>query len=63
MLITLLRRHLRPYRALLVAVLVLEASQVMASLYLPNLNAKIIDTGVALGDVGYIWRTIAYFHI
>ena len=57
MLITLLRRHLRPYRALLVAVLVLEASQVMASLYLPNLNAKIIDTGVALGDAGYIWRT------
>ena len=57
MLITLLRRHLRPYRALLVAVLVLEASQVMASLYLPNLNAKIIDTGVALGDTGYIWRT------
>ena len=29
----------------------------MASLYLPTLNAGIIDRGVAAGDIGYIWRT------
>ena len=28
----------------------------MASLYLPTLNADIIDEGVATGDAGYIWR-------
>jgi len=57
MLVSLLRTYLRPYRALLAGVLVLQVAQVMASLYLPNLNADIIDTGVARGDTGYIWRT------
>ena len=57
MLVSLLRTHLRPYRIPLAGVLVLQLVQVMASLYLPNLNANIIDTGVALGDTGYIWRT------
>ena len=57
MLVSLLRTHLRPYRILLAGVLVLQFVQVMASLYLPNLNANIIDTGVARGDTGYIWRT------
>ena len=57
MLVSLLRTHLRPYRILLAGVLVLQLVQVMASLYLPNLNANIIDTGVARGDTGYIWRT------
>ena len=57
MLVSLLRTYLRPYRALLAGVLVLQVTQVMASLYLPNLNADIIDTGVAQGDTGYIWRT------
>ncbi|MDU7427644.1 MAG: ABC transporter ATP-binding protein [Actinomyces urogenitalis] len=60
MLLSLLRRYLRPYRALLLGVLFLEAAQVMASLYLPNLNADIIDTGVAQGDTDYIWRTGAF---
>ncbi|EJF49886.1 ABC transporter transmembrane region [Schaalia georgiae F0490] len=32
----------------------------MASLYLPTLNADIIDKGVATGDTGYIWRTGAF---
>ena len=36
--------------------LVLQFVQVMASLYLPTLNADVIDKGVAAGDVGYIWR-------
>lgn len=57
MLLNLLRTHLRPYRFLLAGVLLFEFMQVMASLYLPNLNADIIDTGVAQGDTGYIWRT------
>ena len=41
---------------LLLCVLVLQFAQVMASLYLPTLNADIIDEGVATGDAGYIWR-------
>ena len=57
MLIRLLRTHLRPYYGLLACVLVLEFAQVMASLYLPTLNADIINRGVATGDTGYIWRT------
>ena len=57
MLLRLLRTHLRPYTGLLVCVLVLQFAQVMASLYLPTLNADIIDKGVATGDTGYIWRT------
>ena len=55
MLLRLLRTHLRPYAGLLVCVLVLQFAQVMASLYLPTLNADIIDKGVATGDTGYIW--------
>ncbi|WP_159718010.1 ABC transporter ATP-binding protein [Actinomyces marmotae] len=57
MLIQLLRTHLRPYYGLLTCVLVLEFAQVMASLYLPTLNADIINRGVAAGDTGFIWRT------
>ncbi|WP_167150084.1 ABC transporter transmembrane domain-containing protein, partial [Actinomyces sp. ZJ308] len=60
MLVRLLRKHLRPYVGLLVCVLVLQFVQVMASLYLPTLNADIIDKGVATGDTGYIWRTGAF---
>lgn len=57
MLIPLLRAHLRPYTGILLGVLILEFTQVMASLYLPTLNADIIDKGVATGDTAYIWRT------
>ena len=57
MLTRLLRRHLRPYTGLLVGVLVLQFVQTMAALYLPTLNADVIDKGVATGDTGYIWRT------
>ena len=57
MLIPLLRRFLAPYRRLLVAVIVLSLVGSMASLFLPSLNAAIIDNGVAQGDTGYIWRT------
>ncbi|MER5333176.1 ABC transporter ATP-binding protein [Micromonospora sp. NPDC002717] len=57
MLIRLLRTHLRPYRRALAAVLLLQFVGTMASLYLPSLNADIIDLGVARGDTDYITRT------
>ena len=57
MLARLLTRYLRPYRRLLVGVLVFQLGSALAMLYLPSLNAKIVDQGVALGDTGYIWRT------
>jgi ATP-binding cassette subfamily B multidrug efflux pump len=57
MLIRLLRTHLRQYRPQLVAVLILQAAQTTAALYLPSLIADIIDKGVAQGDTGYIWST------
>lgn len=56
MLSRLLLQYLRPYRALLLAVVVLQFIQTMATLYLPTLNADIIDNGVLTGDTGYIWR-------
>ncbi len=57
MLIRLLREYLRPYRGPLVAVVVLQLVGTIASLYLPALNADIIDRGIARGDTGYIVRT------
>ncbi|WP_040162348.1 ABC transporter ATP-binding protein [Nigerium massiliense] len=57
MLIRLLRRFLRPYTGLIAMVCVLQLVQVAASLYLPSLNAAIIDQGVSRGDTGYIGRT------
>ncbi|WP_135850047.1 ABC transporter ATP-binding protein [Serinibacter arcticus] len=56
MLMSLLRTHLRPYRGAIAVVVVLQLVQTIASLYLPNLNARIIDEGVAVGDVDAIWR-------
>ncbi|OLT09783.1 multidrug ABC transporter ATP-binding protein [Pseudonocardia sp. CNS-139] len=57
MLIRLLRDHLRPYRTPLLAVVALQLLGTMASLYLPSLNADIIDRGIATGDTGYIMST------
>lgn len=57
MLIRLLRTYLRPYVREVVFVVVLVSIQSVANLYLPNLNADIINNGVAKGDVPYIWRT------
>jgi ATP-binding cassette subfamily B protein len=53
----LLLRYLKPYRWLLLGVLVFQFASAIASLYLPSLNADIIDQGVAKGDTGYIWST------
>jgi ATP-binding cassette subfamily B multidrug efflux pump len=57
MLAGLLRTYLRPYTRPLAAVLVLQLVGTMASLYLPSLNADIIDKGIARGDTGYIVAT------
>ncbi|QIS01160.1 ATP-binding cassette domain-containing protein [Nocardia brasiliensis] len=57
MLIRLLRTYLRPYRAQLAGVVVLQLISVIAMLYLPSLNADLIDYGVTKGDIGYIWST------
>src|ERR1700686_1427601 len=57
MLIKLLRTYLQPYSTALIAVGALQLVSTMASLYLPSLNADIIDNGVAKGDTGYIVST------
>jgi ATP-binding cassette subfamily B protein len=59
-LLRLLRDYLRRYRAWLTAVVVLQLAGTIASLYLPSLNADIIDKGIALGDTGFIVRTGAW---
>ena len=48
---------MKPYRMILVLVLVLAFAQSMANLYLPTLMADIVDKGIAQNDIGYIWRT------
>ncbi|TQM38054.1 ABC transporter ATP-binding protein [Pseudonocardia cypriaca] len=66
MLIRLLRTHLRPYSRPLLLVVVLQLAGTIASLYLPSLNADIIDRGIARGDTGYImsvggWMLVVTF--
>lgn len=56
MLWKLLVEYLRPQRRLLLAVVVFQLAASIASLYLPTLNADIIDQGVATGDTDYILR-------
>ena len=40
----------------MIVVVALQAAQTVAPLFLPTLNADIIDRGVATGDTGYIWK-------
>ncbi len=54
MLVGLLRAYLRPYRRPITAVVVLQLFSTIATLYLPTLNAEIIDNGVVKGDTSYI---------
>ncbi len=54
--IRLLSRFGWPYRRLLAVVLVLVTIQALTNLYLPNLNADIINNGVLKGDTNYIVR-------
>jgi ATP-binding cassette subfamily B multidrug efflux pump len=55
--ITLARRYLPPYRWPILLVIVLVLIQAIANLYLPELNADIINNGVVKGDTDYILRT------
>ena len=55
--IALFRQYLPPYRWPIVLVLLLLLIQAIANLYLPDLNADIINNGVAKGDTDYILRT------
>jgi len=55
-LIRLLRTYLRPYRRDITLVVLFQFIQTIATLYLPTLNADIIDKGVLTGDTGYIMR-------
>jgi len=56
MLLALLRQYVRPYRGLVAVVMVLQVVSTLASLYLPTVNAAIIDDGVAVGDSDTIIR-------
>lgn len=53
----LLIRYLAPYKWLLGGVLLFQFASALASLYLPSLNAEIINKGVAHGDTNFIWGT------
>ena len=56
MLLALLRQYIRPYRRLVAVLMVLQMISTLATLYLPTLNATIIDDGVAKGDTATIVR-------
>jgi ABC-type multidrug transport system fused ATPase/permease subunit len=56
MLLALLRQFVRPYRRLVTAVMTLQLVSTLASLYLPTVNATIIDDGIAKGDTATIVR-------
>ncbi|MFI6283232.1 ABC transporter ATP-binding protein [Streptomyces sp. NPDC051018] len=56
MLIRLLRTYLRPYKRPIALLVALQLLQTSATLYLPTLNADIIDDGVVKGDTGFVLR-------
>lgn len=56
MLVSLARSYLRPYSGAVALLLVLQLLATLASLYLPSLNADIVDNGVTTGDTAYIMR-------
>ena len=56
-LVRILRRYLAPYKGPIAWVVLLQLVGTIAGLFLPALNADIIDNGVAKADVGYVWRT------
>ena len=57
MLTRLLRAYLRPYARQVAIVVTLMVAQTIGNLYLPTLNADIINNGVVKGDTHYIWTT------
>jgi len=56
-LVSLLRRYLRPYLTPMCLIVFFQAVQTVANLYLPGLNADIIDKGLVVGDTTYILHT------
>lgn len=56
MLLRLLRRYLQPYTGLLLLVVLLQLIGTIASLWLPTLNARIIDDGLSKGNIPLIWE-------
>ena len=56
MLIAVLRKYLSPYRATVIGITGLLLIQTITNLYLPNLNADLINNGVTKGDIHYIWH-------
>ncbi len=56
MLSALLRQYIRPYRRPAAVLMALQLISTLASLYLPTVNASIIDDGVAKGDTATIVR-------
>ncbi|HEU4567200.1 MAG TPA: ABC transporter ATP-binding protein, partial [Marmoricola sp.] len=57
MLLRLVRTHLRPFRSWLGLIVLFQFVGTIGALYLPSLNADIIDKGIVTGDIGYIVRT------
>jgi len=51
-----LKKYLRPYMSQVYVIILMLLIQAIASLYLPNLNADLINNGIAKGNVGYIWH-------
>lgn len=49
-----LRRVLSPYRGLLILVILLQLGQSFLTMYLPTINSRVIDYGVANADAAYI---------
>ena len=56
MLFRLLRSYTKPYQGRVVLISVLVLIQAIISLYLPRLNADIVNQGVSTGDIAYIWQ-------
>ncbi len=52
-----LLRFMKPYRLILIVVVLLAFGQAMSNLYLPTLMGDIVDYGIIKSDTGYIWRT------
>ena len=57
MLLRLILQYSKPYKRWIAAVLLLQLATTIATLFLPSLNARIIDEGVTQGDTDFIWRT------
>jgi ATP-binding cassette subfamily B protein len=57
MLLRLIRIHLAPFRSWLGLIVLFQFVGTIGALYLPSLNADIIDKGIVTGDIGYIVRT------